>query len=124
AGAQELQLGLAAAGDVDRPPGVLDQHRHAGDLVEAVDGAEDGRFTRAGQAHQHADLALLDGEIDAGRAEHRPGLGEDLVTRLALVDQFERPALVLAEDYVDAAELDHRLFFLNPGPAFGPSRLL
>ena len=42
----------------------------ARDLVEAVDGAQDRRLARAREAHQHADLARLDGEVDAGRAEH------------------------------------------------------
>ena len=57
--------------DVDRCAVVLDQHRAAGDLVEPVDGAQQRRLAGAGQAHQHADLAALDREADAGRARAR-----------------------------------------------------
>ena len=82
----------AAMGDVDRAVAVSDQHLAARDLVEPVDGAQDRRLARAREAHQHADLALFDREVDARRAEHGAGRLEDFVARLALVDQRQRLA--------------------------------
>ena len=53
---------------------MLDQNLAARHLVEAVDGAQKRRLAGAGQPHQHADLAALDGRLtpaaprtDAGR---------------------------------------------------------
>ena len=62
-----------AFGDVDRLALMLDDDRAAGDRVEPVDGAEHGRLAGAGEAHQHADLAALDGEVDVDRAEDAVG---------------------------------------------------
>src|SRR3546814_18959485 len=57
----------------------------AGHLVEAVDGAQQGRLAGAGEPHEDADLALLDGQRGAGDAADAVGLGQDLVARRALV---------------------------------------
>ena len=90
------------------PALVLDQHLAARHPVEAVDGAQDRRFAGARQAHQDADLALADGEIDAGGAKNGAGRGEDFVTRRALVDQRQRLGGVVAEDDVDVARIRPR----------------
>ena len=42
------------------------------DDVKAVDGAQQRGLAGAGKAHQHGDLALVDGEVGAGAAEHGP----------------------------------------------------
>ena len=105
--AQHPQLIGAAMGDVDRPAPVIDQNLAPRDFVESVDGAQDRRLARPREAHQHADLARLDREIDAGGAEHHPGRLENVVARRAPVDHRQRFGLLVAEHDVDMVE-NHR----------------
>ncbi|MNT40308.1 hypothetical protein D3C72_1766150 [compost metagenome] len=42
----------------------VDQHLTTGRLDEAVEEAHQGGFARAGEAHHHEDLPLVDGQID------------------------------------------------------------
>ena len=83
----------------------------AHDLVEAVDRAQQGRLARAREAHQHADLAALDGERAVGDAQHLTGLGQDLLAGEAFLDQRQCGLRLVAEDDVDGLEGDggHRL---------------
>ena len=94
AGAELAERLVVALADVDRPALVLDRDGAAGDRVEPVDGAEHGRLAGAGQAHQHADLAALDGEADVDRAGHAVGRGDDLLAARAAIEQREAPAQV------------------------------
>src|SRR3546814_2275148 len=58
--AQAAQRRRIAGGDVDQAGLVAHQDLAAGHLVEAVDGAQQGRLAGAGEPHEDADLALLD----------------------------------------------------------------
>ena len=104
--AQPAQGARVAARDVDRGALVVDLDRAAHDLVEAVDGAQQGRLARAREPHQHADLAALDGQRAAGHAQHLAGLGQDLLAGEALLDQRQRDLGLVAEDDVDGLEGD------------------
>ena len=95
-----------AGGDVDHAALVVDLDRAAHDLVEAVDGAQQGRLARAREAHEHADLAALDGERAVGNAQDLAGLGQDLLAGEALLDQRQGRAGLVAEDDVDGLEGD------------------
>ena len=106
--AEIAERGAVAGGDVNRRAAVLDGDRTAGDLVQPVDGAHDRRLARAGKAHEHADFAALDGEVDVDRAGDGAGLGNDLVARGAAGEQVERGLAVAAEDDVDVPEFDDR----------------
>src|SRR5262249_42055274 len=97
-----------AGRDVDRPAAMLDEHLAARDLVQPVHGAENRRLARAGEAHQHADFAALDGEVDLHCAGNSVSLVDDAVAGRAPVDALQRPGTVAAEDDVDVPELDRR----------------
>ena len=110
-GAQTLQRRRIAAGDVDRAALVGNQHLAAGRLVEPVDAAQQRRLARAGQAHEHADLAFLDADRGVGHADHVAGLLEDRRAFLAPVQKIQRGPRMRAEDDVDVAEIDLRHAF-------------
>ena len=82
----------AAMRHVDGPVAMAHQNLAAGDGVQPVDGAQDGRFARSREPHQHADFARLDGKVDACSPEHGAGRLQDLVPGRALVDERQRLA--------------------------------
>src|SRR3546814_6647035 len=94
-----------AGGDVDQAGLVAHQDLAAGHLVEAVDGAQQGRLAGAGEPHEDADLALLDGQRGAGDADDVVGLGQDLVARRALVEQRQGLLRLLARSEEHTSEL-------------------
>ena len=52
-------------------------------LDQAVEQANQGGLAGARQAHEHKNLALVDGEIGVSDADHHAGLGQDVVFALA-----------------------------------------
>src|SRR5690606_29391084 len=115
-GAQPPQGRRIAAGDVDRSALVVDQNLAPGRLVQTVYAAQERRLARAGEAHEHADLAFLDRDVGVGDADHVPGALEDRLALLTPIEQFERPLGARAEDDVDVTELDRSQAQL-PAPA-------
>ena len=69
--AKPSQRRLVAGDDVDHLVAVLDHDAAARHEVQPVDGAQQRRFAGAGQAHQHGNLALVDGEVGARRSRAR-----------------------------------------------------
>src|SRR3546814_12213787 len=87
-------------------------------------GAQQGRLAGAGEHHEDADLALLDGQRGAGDADDVVGLGQDLVARRALVEQRQGLLRLLAEDAVAVLEVDRGLARPRDSHIRHPSALL
>src|SRR5690606_27333249 len=112
------QVGRRAGHDVGLPAVIVDDDLAARDLVQAVDGAQQGGLAGAGEAHEDRYLALLDGKRGAGAAEHGAGLFQDLGARAAGVQHRQRLGDLpgRAEYDIDVTELDRRAHLGWPSP--------
>src|SRR3990167_763699 len=102
AAAQVDEFRLGHLGDV-LP---VDKHVTAARLYQAVDQANQGRFARAGQAHQDKYLAFLDAERHVADADYRAFLGKDLVLAPALFEQGDGFLWFWAENLVEVLDRD------------------
>ncbi|MNE44205.1 hypothetical protein D3C80_1384220 [compost metagenome] len=69
----------------------------AGGLDQTVEQPHHGRFTRAGQAHDHEDFAASHGEAGVENADHMAGLPEYLVLVGAVIQHVQGDVRLRAE---------------------------
>src|ERR1700728_3559560 len=115
------QGGGVTAGDVDDGTAVVDQHLAARDWRDAIGRAQQRGLARAGQPHQHADLAVLDAQAGISNPDDDAGALGDLGARGARVERGQRllhgaaaaPLAPCAEQDVDLAKFHRRVHRLR-----------
>ena len=103
--AQFAQVALAEVTDVV----AVDGDAAAGGFDQAGQGAQQGRFPRAGQPHNHEALAAPDLEVDILDGDDMAGFFLDLVAGFAAVVGVEHLLGIGPEDFPNARGGDHRI---------------
>src|SRR5690606_41195746 len=68
--------------------------------------ADQRGFARTGQAHDHIDAAMLDGQADVAQAQRVAAFGQQLVLAHALTGALQPALRMGAEDLVDIADFN------------------
>ena len=102
---QVPQLALAEVADVV----AVDGNAAAGGFDQAGQGAQQGRFTRAGQPHDHETLAAPNLEVDILDRDHVAGFFLNFIAGFAAVVGVEHLLGISPEDFPDARGGDHRI---------------
>ncbi|MNF57476.1 hypothetical protein D3C84_390060 [compost metagenome] len=95
----------------------VDQHLAAGRLDQPIEETHQGGFARAGEAHHHEDLPLLDGQIDILDPQGLPGLLQYAGAVVPFRQQFERFFRMFSEDFIERFHFEfdcHTVLFLWP----------